>query len=735
MRQFTLMKEVEAKIHGPTEKLGEMVDALMEYPVPSRKRETVAGAAVGSAGQGLLSLTMNNSAAGSANASVINGVVPNTTAAFQHLVQDSVSGSVNGDEVAQQAPESEDDLVKRHKFHELRLLTHNMLANLDEKNVVLAEATRVLSQQATRINSVMPYVEKELSEEARLGSMTHWAYSDNRQKKQATSTTAHRRDVVGTNSLAAAASAIHENEIAQARRDATRETAKEKRGRAKEHVDSDFDDKPKKTHAKVAKSKAAAQTGAMGLGISANGEPVKRRKVDKSLVAPGMERIQSAAGKAAKRTKETPRSTPNAEPSKKATKMKPAPLPAKRKGMNSAHASPALASSPLVSSFNASAMEPPVGARTQSARLRQNSSATNLRHERLVDDDSVRLTSVAGKVNGEKVNGKRKAADDALERDNAKTTIETSDTLKREDIDLPSPSRPYTSRSASHSGKAGRGSNTGTPRTENFTDVPSMLRTRSTRSIRANTNGAEDSSSEPQVQGIGGSKHSRHTSNSHLIKQLAPFNRSPDLDRRMNDDMDEDLDSLGGRPQMPNNEEHAEPAEHSPKRRPPSRRNTAAQLAASSPPLSEHAEEEDAQMPDVEEEPEEVEEIADDHSAPDLERPASANLTADVDPGDADIEYDEAEAEVEEEDFDSEPGDPDDPNEPKYCYCDRGSYGEMIACDNEQCPREWFHLGCTELRETPAEDELWYCAECRPLFVPPPGRKGKGGGRGRGSGK
>ncbi|WFD43593.1 hypothetical protein MPSI1_002256 [Malassezia psittaci] len=30
-----------------------------------------------------------------------------------------------------------------------------------------------------------------------------------------------------------------------------------------------------------------------------------------------------------------------------------------------------------------------------------------------------------------------------------------------------------------------------------------------------------------------------------------------------------------------------------------------------------------------------------------------------------------------------------DPSEPRYCYCDRVSYGEMVACDNEECPREW----------------------------------------------
>ena len=194
--------------------------------------------------------------------------------------------------------------------------------------------------------------------------MTHWAYSDNRQKKQIAGTAANRRDMAATNSLVAAASAIHESDIAQARRDATRENAREKhKGRSKEQIDSDFDDKPKKTHAKVAKSKAAAgPAGAAGLGISANGEPVKKRKVDKGLAAPVMDRSMSSKG--AKAAKDTPRSTPNAETGKK-IKAKPAPLPAKRKGITSA--SPALASSPLHSSFNAASTDP---ARPQSAKVK-----------------------------------------------------------------------------------------------------------------------------------------------------------------------------------------------------------------------------------------------------------------------------------------------------------------------------------------------------------------------------
>ena len=28
---------------------------------------------------------------------------------------------------------------------------------------------------------------------------------------------------------------------------------------------------------------------------------------------------------------------------------------------------------------------------------------------------------------------------------------------------------------------------------------------------------------------------------------------------------------------------------------------------------------------------------------------------------------------------------PIDPNEPTYCFCNRVSFGEMIACDNDHC--------------------------------------------------
>lgn len=868
MRQFTLMKEVEAKIHGPNEKLGEMVDALLELPVPSRK--SVQGHQVGGGGQhGLLSLTASNSAMGSTAASLVNGV-----SGRQHSAQNSISGSVVGEEAAVQSEAEEELLARRKQYLDLRIFTHNLLPNLDEKNVVLAEANRVLALQLSRVDSVMPHVDSELSEEARWGSMTHWAYSDNRQKKAVPAPAApNRRDVAATNSLAAAANAIHETEIAQARREAGREAVREKHGgkgkrqQQQEQVDSDFDDKPKKTQHKVAgksKAAAAAQSSGTGLGISTNGDPVvKKRRVDKGLGlggAPAMERTLSSTTKAAsKASRETPRSTPAAAepPSKKTTttaKAKPAPpsQPKKRiPAASSAQNSPALASSPLHSAFfnNAASMEPPASARPQSARLRQNSSATNLRHERLVGEDG-RPGSAAGKVhgngngNGEKANGKRKAAhtpreareeqEETAEERLATKTTERFGEMKREDTDMldvtttataaPAPApAPVPSRSASRKAAGGQASLAGTPRArsgqENFpplaadASAASVGRVRSTRSLRNRGEGGggrDSSSSEPAQlqlqQGTSGVKKHKHNRNmsSHLVKQLAPFNRSPDLDRHRGDEEegedggagsgdggvvgeeggrvergrrsrpvsrrstllgrggslpaaaaaagvrgDEGEGEGGVRQRLDDGHEDAGnaildapallPTTNAPSRASPALEAAEAlppSLSASPSPTAAAAPSPQPSLPGHQpsSSPAPSSPAPCSPSSPnpnpnpnaDPSSPNAANASASASPPPLNPDALDADAEAEEEDSDH---DPDDPNEPKYCYCDRGSYGEMVACDNEKCPREWFHLGCTGLREAPGERESWYCRVCRP--VPVGGRKSRGGGGGK----
>ncbi|KAL0931868.1 phd finger domain-containing protein [Colletotrichum truncatum] len=54
-----------------------------------------------------------------------------------------------------------------------------------------------------------------------------------------------------------------------------------------------------------------------------------------------------------------------------------------------------------------------------------------------------------------------------------------------------------------------------------------------------------------------------------------------------------------------------------------------------------------------------------------------------------------------------------DPNEPRYCDCNRVSFGDMIACDNDNCDKEWFHLECVGMATIPARTTKWYCPDCR----------------------
>ncbi|TRY67090.1 hypothetical protein TCAL_05152 [Tigriopus californicus] len=52
-----------------------------------------------------------------------------------------------------------------------------------------------------------------------------------------------------------------------------------------------------------------------------------------------------------------------------------------------------------------------------------------------------------------------------------------------------------------------------------------------------------------------------------------------------------------------------------------------------------------------------------------------------------------------------------DPDEPTYCLCEQISYGEMIGCDNDLCPLEWFHFNCVNLSSKPKGK--WFCPKCR----------------------
>ena len=54
-----------------------------------------------------------------------------------------------------------------------------------------------------------------------------------------------------------------------------------------------------------------------------------------------------------------------------------------------------------------------------------------------------------------------------------------------------------------------------------------------------------------------------------------------------------------------------------------------------------------------------------------------------------------------------------DAGEPKYCTCNRISFGEMIACESDECPVEWFHFSCVGLTEANRPKGAWLCPDCQ----------------------
>ena len=62
-----------------------------------------------------------------------------------------------------------------------------------------------------------------------------------------------------------------------------------------------------------------------------------------------------------------------------------------------------------------------------------------------------------------------------------------------------------------------------------------------------------------------------------------------------------------------------------------------------------------------------------------------------------------------------------DPSAPRYCICNQVSYGDMVACDNEDCPYEWFHYPCVGIDGPPKGK--WYCPTCTANMARRKGRK------------
>jgi hypothetical protein len=180
MRHFTMLKEMEAKLHAPDELLGELASRIER--------------------QGLSSIGVN------------------------------IPGGPPG------RPESD----RATLLHQLRECIALMAPMLDEKIAVLSTANITLERQLECMESSYRHVPEEVSTEARLGSTTHWAYTKEKEAKKSGNDRS-RRDA-NAYSVAGRA-ALNDTDLAAARSEARREAMLARKSR-NQHLDSDFDERP-----------------------------------------------------------------------------------------------------------------------------------------------------------------------------------------------------------------------------------------------------------------------------------------------------------------------------------------------------------------------------------------------------------------------------------------------------------------------------------------------------------
>lgn len=164
----------------------------------------------------------------------------------------------------------------RKLFYHLRGTLSEMMVSMDEKNHLINGANEDLSRHLKRLTTIYPHIAGEVSEEARLGSLTHWAYIENRPPTRANVANSRREAAAGL-------AAMHDTDIAS--RSESRREAMLARKQRQVQVDSDFDDpRPTKRAIVNGKTKRLGEIAAdsvPGLGISGAAPVVKRKRAEK----------------------------------------------------------------------------------------------------------------------------------------------------------------------------------------------------------------------------------------------------------------------------------------------------------------------------------------------------------------------------------------------------------------------------------------------------------------------
>lgn len=188
--------------------------------------------------------------------------------------------ATNGSRRQQDDPQNAESQESRHRrllFDRIRRSLTDLMMTADEKNHVITNANDELDHQLFRLKTVYPYISGEVSEEARLGSLTHWAYTNRAAAKPVTTANERpRREAASGHSHFV--QSLHDPEGVTHRSEARREPSRKQR---RNHADLDSDDIRTVTQRKGGAGKARANAGDnadSGLSTSA---PKRRKVVEK----------------------------------------------------------------------------------------------------------------------------------------------------------------------------------------------------------------------------------------------------------------------------------------------------------------------------------------------------------------------------------------------------------------------------------------------------------------------
>ncbi|KAL5615095.1 hypothetical protein BROUX41_005155 [Berkeleyomyces rouxiae] len=589
IRHFTLLKEVDAKIYAPEETLFNLTDACYTAPMPQSKPLP----------EGVPERLQGVVAGGEALHNLDPTPVPNTL------------GGAPGEPNFRASLYDPQNLDRRQLFASTAAQIKEMLVALEEKNHVISTANDALQKQLARMDNVWPHLEEDFCDEAKWGSVNHWAYPENRAKE------GRRRDHISAAALAAAEEAAARSDARKQAVQAKKEKKQQQQQQQQQENDSEENKKAKSRRAPEASTSTGPAHTSVGLGISSgstnNGaSTIKRRKAEKAPTANGTgsaDKTSSAASSNGTKQTKPPASpaphVPDGTRKRKAASTTTAQPKKSRNGAGtttSAVSSPVLGALPDPKTTSArNSPKPTSNSRPPASRGRQNS-----------------ITSASTE------NGKG--------------------------------SKP--------TGPSHKSSGAGplTPELGAALTGPVLTRPEIKK---------ETETHEPGTLTLGGSPRKRDTALSRTDDRGRSNTTTPVLPPSM-----PTATTKSGRVSKPSTPALATFQE------------TSARLRTSR--SSDSGKETKRKKGST---PLQAQTVVEEE----------VTAVANVEAMDATVQEDE---EME------------DANEPTYCFCNGVSYGAMVACDADDCAREWFHLECVGLKVAPKTNAKWYCNDCKEKMKP-----------------